>query len=100
MIIISLVGLAVVFCALCIICDEHMIPAVEIFIEQFHVPEEIAAVTLVAFGSASPELLLNSVSAAQGKASSLSLPGNLSFYIILISIIIFFMLAFYCTLLF
>jgi Ca2+/Na+ antiporter len=36
---------------------------VEVFIKQFEIPEEVAAVTLVAFGSAAPELFLNSVSA-------------------------------------
>lgn len=71
----------VTFYSLCILCDEHLVPAVEVFIKQFEVPEEVAgkvdfpssdnrnpyshdlAVTLVAFGSAAPELFLNSVSA-------------------------------------
>lgn len=58
-----LLGLIWTFYGLCILCDEHLVPAVDVFIKQFQVPEEVAAVTLVAFGSAAPELFLNSVSA-------------------------------------
>ena len=83
-------ALIISFFSLCIVCDEHLVPTVEVFIVQFEVPEEVAgqlsifvcsmkrskfnitiicfvcifiAVTLVAFGSAAPELFLNSVSA-------------------------------------
>jgi Ca2+/Na+ antiporter len=49
---------------------------VEAIIEEFAVPEEIAAVTLIAFGSSAPEILLNTISAANS-ASSLSLPALL-----------------------
>lgn len=30
------------FFSLCIVCDEHLVPAVEVFIVQFQVPEEVA----------------------------------------------------------
>jgi Ca2+/Na+ antiporter len=76
-----LLALSGVFFTLCVLCDDHLVPTVELFIVQFQVPEEVAgqfmhcskqwvlmvdctaAVTLVAFGSAAPELFLNSVSA-------------------------------------
>ena len=61
MIILSLLGLIIVFAAVCIVCDEHLVPAVEVFIREYKVPEEVAAVTLVAFGSAAPEIMLNTV---------------------------------------
>lgn len=61
----------------------------EVIIEEFSLPEEIAAVTLigaiycfvsdlkfVAFGSSTPEILLNTISAVN-KASSLSMPALL-----------------------
>eukprot|EP01039_Chlorochromonas_danica_P010820 gene10820-12028_t len=64
------------FYVLCLLCDEHLVPAVDIFIKQFEVPEEVAAVTLIAFGSAAPELFLNSVSAVI-KTSDLSLSAIL-----------------------
>jgi hypothetical protein len=56
-------GFLSTFYALCIICDDYLVPTVEIFILQFNIPEEVAAVTLVAFSSAAPELFLNSISA-------------------------------------
>lgn len=62
--------------ALFILCDEHLVPTVEVFIEQFQMPEEVAAVTLVALGSATPELLLNSMSAVT-QTSDLSLSAIL-----------------------
>lgn len=30
------------FFALCIVCDEHLIPTIEVFIIQFQIPEEVA----------------------------------------------------------
>jgi Ca2+/Na+ antiporter len=110
--VVHLGGLLTTFFTLCILCDEHLIPAVEVFIVQFQVPEEVAgeylslpflsvsvsssalspapsfyfcltktdvffaAVTLVAFGSAAPELFLNSVSAV-AHTSDLSLSAIL-----------------------
>eukprot|EP01031_Cornospumella_fuschlensis_P038157 gene38157-46366_t len=74
--VLSFSGLIWIFYALCIVCDEHLVPAVEVFIKQFEVPEEVAAVTLVAFGSAAPELFLNSVSAV-AQTSDLSLSAIL-----------------------
>lgn len=50
--------------------------AVEVIIEEFSLPEEIAAVTLIAFGSSTPEILLNTISAVK-EASSLSMPALL-----------------------
>lgn len=55
------VALIFVFLCICVVCDRHLVPAVETIIEEFDVPEEIAAVTLIAFGSSSPEILLNTV---------------------------------------
>jgi hypothetical protein len=66
---------------------------VEVIIEEFSLPEEIAAVTLIglcsfhflhdfvdrdliAFGSSTPEILLNTISAVK-EASSLSMPALL-----------------------
>ena len=43
-------------------------------IRDYHIPEEVAAITLIAFGSASPEILLNSVSVMEDSAD-LSLPA-------------------------
>ena len=48
----------------------------EIIINEFGVPEEIAAVTLVAFGSAVPEIMLNTISVIE-HTTNLSLPETL-----------------------
>ena len=69
-------ALALIFYVVFIICEFHLVPAVEVFIKQYKIPEEVAAVTLVAFGSACPELILNVVS-AQEDESSLSQPALL-----------------------
>lgn len=39
---INLTFLLITFYTLCIICDEYLVPAVEVFIKQFKVPEEVA----------------------------------------------------------
>lgn len=38
--------LLLTFYTLCIICDEYLVPAVEVFIKQFKVPEEVAGIRL------------------------------------------------------
>ena len=62
-VIMTLQGLLITFYSIMLICDNHLVPTVEVFIKQFDVPETVAAVTLVAFGSAVPELMLNSMAA-------------------------------------
>jgi len=64
------------FNTLCFICDSYLVKSVEVFIIEYKVPEEVAAVTLVAFGSAAPELFLNSISAV-AHTSDLSLSAIL-----------------------
>lgn len=80
------VGLSASFYATCVICDAHLVPAVEVFIQQFRIPEDIAGVTLVAFGSAAPELFLNTV-AAFDNTPDLSLPAVLGSAIIAFGLI-------------
>ena len=41
-IIVYFIGLLVSFISLCIICDDYLIPSVEVFIIQFRIPEEVA----------------------------------------------------------
>ena len=57
----ALLMLCLTFYAICVVCDDHLVPIVEVFIKIYNVPEEMAAVTLVALGSAAPELILNMV---------------------------------------
>ena len=60
----------------CIVLVFKYCVAVEVIIQHFKIPEEVAAVTLVSFGSASPEILLNTVSVVTD-SSALSLPAAL-----------------------
>ena len=48
-IIVHLGSLLLTFYSLCILCDEHLVPAVEVFIKQFQVPEEVAGEMLSCF---------------------------------------------------
>lgn len=64
--------LLIIFCCLAILCNEYLVPAVELLVTEFKIPEEVAGVTLLAMGSATPEIVLNTVSAIES-ASSLSL---------------------------
>jgi sodium/potassium/calcium exchanger 5 len=57
-----------------------------VFIIQFKIPEELAAVTLVAFGNAAPELTLDTLGALKSQ-SSLSIPTTLGSAIIAFGLI-------------
>jgi Ca2+/Na+ antiporter len=69
-------AMSMTFFAVCNVCDEYLVPSIQIFIEQFNIPEDVAGVTFIAFGSAAPELLLNILSGAEG-TSDLSLSALL-----------------------
>ena len=75
-VLLCVIGLAITFYGICVVCDNYLVPTVEVFIKQFKVPESIAAVTLVAFGSAAPELVLNSIGAIE-QTSDISLAAVL-----------------------
>ena len=53
------IGMGITFFAVCVVCDDFLVPSIDVFIDQFKIPEDVAGVTLVAFGSAAPELFLN-----------------------------------------
>jgi Ca2+/Na+ antiporter len=82
----AMVGMALTFFAVCVVCDDFLVPAIDVFIDQFKIPEDVAGVTLVAFGSAAPELFLNLLSAANG-TSDLSLSALLGSSIVAFGLI-------------
>jgi len=84
---VSSLGLVAAFYAVCVVCDGHLVPAVEVFIQQLRIPEDIAGVTLVAFGSAAPELFLNTVAAFEKDSGNLSLPAVLGSAVIAFGLI-------------
>ena len=81
-----IIGMAVTFFSVCVVCDDFLVPAIDVFIDQFKIPEDVAGVTLVAFGSAAPELFLNLLSAANG-TSDLSLSALLGSSIVAFGLI-------------
>jgi len=72
-----LAALLLVFRALSHVCEGFLVPAVEVLINEFDVPEEMAGVTLLALGSAAPEITMNSVSSLTQDSSSISLTSIL-----------------------
>ena len=72
----ALLSVFLIFYTASIICDDYLIPCVELFIIQFQMPEELAAVTLVSLGNAAPELVLDLLGAAKS-TPSLSIPTTL-----------------------
>ena len=80
------VGMGITFFAVCVVCDDFLVPSIDVFIDQFKIPEDVAGVTLVAFGSAAPELFLNLMSAANG-TSDLSLSALLGSSIVAFGLI-------------
>lgn len=80
------IGMGLTFFAVCVVCDDFLVPAIDVFIDQFKIPEDVAGVTLVAFGSAAPELFLNLMSAANG-TSDLSLSALLGSSIVAFGLI-------------
>ncbi|GMI07261.1 hypothetical protein TrLO_g6088 [Triparma laevis f. longispina] len=53
--------LVLCFLGLSIVCDEFLVPSLELICVSFNVPEDIAGVTFMAFGSAAPEIVINAV---------------------------------------
>ena len=80
------IGLSLTFYSVCIVCEDFLVPAIEVFIDQFKIPEDVAGVTLIAFGSAAPELFLNILAGAEG-TSDLSLSALLGSSIIAFGLI-------------
>ena len=55
------------FLALAIVCDDFMVPSIEIFCRRWKIPDEAAGASILAFGSSAPEILINIVATVHGK---------------------------------
>lgn len=53
------------FMGLAIICDDHLVPALDTLCYVWGIPEDVAGATFMAFGSAAPEIVIASVATAQ-----------------------------------
>merc|ERR1719191_1860847 len=47
------------FYVMAVVCDDYLVPAVDVICEVFHIPEDVAGATLMAFACNGPELLTN-----------------------------------------
>ena len=64
--------LCVIYCffALAIVCDEYLAPALETLCLHWEVREDVAGATFLAFGSAAPEIVINSVTTLKSQLTS------------------------------
>mmetsp|Transcript_17494 Transcript_17494/g.34571 ORF Transcript_17494/g.34571 Transcript_17494/m.34571 type:complete len:470 (+) Transcript_17494:128-1537(+) len=50
-------GMGIAFLGLSIVCETYFVPAIQILIDEFGVPEDVAGATFMAIGACAPELL-------------------------------------------
>ena len=60
-IILHILGIIYMFCGLSLVCDEFFVPSLEIIIEKFHIPEDVAGATFMAAGGSAPEFFTSLV---------------------------------------
>jgi Ca2+/Na+ antiporter len=61
------------FLALAIICDDYLVPPIELFCERYHIPDEAAGASFLAFGSSAPEIVIATLSVLSGGGSETGL---------------------------
>ena len=49
------------FLALAIICDDFLVPPIELFCERYNIPDEAAGASFLAFGSSAPEIVIATI---------------------------------------
>eukprot|EP00620_Florenciella_sp_RCC1587_P002846 CAMPEP_0182591892 /NCGR_PEP_ID=MMETSP1324-20130603/74796_1 /TAXON_ID=236786 /ORGANISM="Florenciella sp., Strain RCC1587" /LENGTH=244 /DNA_ID=CAMNT_0024809239 /DNA_START=1 /DNA_END=731 /DNA_ORIENTATION=+ len=72
----AIIGSVTVFCALAIVCDDYLCPAIEEICERLQIPDDVAGATLLALGSSAPEIIVNVAATVSGKID-LGLPAVL-----------------------
>lgn len=68
--ILQLVILLYCFLGLAIVCDDHLVPALDTLCHRCNIPEDVAGATFMAFGSAAPEIIINCIATLQTLTSS------------------------------
>jgi len=66
----QLVILLYCFLGLALVCDDHLVPALDTLCRRNHIPEDVAGATFMAFGSAAPEIIINCVATLQTLTSN------------------------------
>lgn len=59
--VIELVAFVFCFLGLAIVCDDHLVKALEVLCVRSKIREDVAGATIMAFGSAAPEIIINAV---------------------------------------
>ena len=62
----NLKGLLMCFLALAIICDDFLVPPIELFCERYKIPDEAAGASFLAFGSSAPEIVIATIATLSG----------------------------------
>ena len=55
-VILHIAGLVYMFVALAIVCDEFFVPSLDVIIEKWNIPDDVAGATFMAAGGSAPEL--------------------------------------------
>lgn len=63
-------ALTYAFIGLSIVCDDHMVPALETLCHRWKIGDDVAGATFMAFGSAAPEIIINVVATIQNAADT------------------------------
>lgn len=50
------------FYGVAVVCDNHLVASLETLCLKFHIPEDVAGASFMAFGSAAPEIIISAVS--------------------------------------
>lgn len=69
-ILLQMITLLYAFLGLAIICDDHLVPALDTLVAVWQIPDDVAGATFMAFGSAAPEIVIAAVSTAQATVST------------------------------
>lgn len=67
---IQVISLFYSFIGLAIVCDEHMVPALDTLCHRWGIGEDVAGATFMAFGSAAPEMIINVVATIQAQTTN------------------------------
>jgi sodium/potassium/calcium exchanger 5 len=64
--VLNLFALLMCFLALAIICDDFLVPPIELFCDRYRIPDEAAGASFLAFGSSAPEIVIATIATLSG----------------------------------
>ena len=69
----ALILVLLCFVALAIVCDDYLCPALEVICKRHSIPDHVAAASLLALGSAAPELAMNAVATSHVNSNEIKM---------------------------